>query len=308
MRRLLKVIGSVVLCGAASWAVQGSVTAFPLAPQSGPSAICKGPDGALWFTEEGANQIGRITTTGSISQFTVPTPTAGVGGITTGPDGNLYFTEFKANKVGRFNPTTRQFTEWLLPQASAGPGGVVTGADANLWIMEAQASKIVRMTTAGTFLPAFTLTGGSWPHGPTLGPDGNVWFAEFKRNRIARITPLGKVIEFVLPQLGSNPDTVTTGLDGNIYFTENHANKIGSINFGPLPSRNGTCPPARHNRSASQGPWMGTCTSPKGWAIRSAFYMSAVLRSRKLRCRSPQQHPTKSFRDLTSISGLLRLP
>jgi virginiamycin B lyase len=168
MRRLLMAIGSFVICGAVSWAVQGVITAFPVGQQSVPSAICNGPDGALWFTEEGANKIGRIATNGTITQFTVPTAAAGVGGIATGPDGNLYFTEFKANKVGRFNPNTQQFTEWPLPQALAGPGGVVTGADANLWIMEAQASKIVRMTTAGTFLPAFNLVAGSWPHGPTL--------------------------------------------------------------------------------------------------------------------------------------------
>jgi streptogramin lyase len=210
---------------------QLTITEFPLAPSSSPGAICKGPDGALWLTEEGTNKIARMALDGSINEWTIPTATPGLGAMETGPDGNLYFTEFNANKVGRFNPLTSQFTEWLLPQAASGPGGVVTGADGNLWIMEAQTSQIVRLTTNGVFLPAFNLTAGSWPHGPVLGPDGNIWFAELKRNRIARITTAGTVTEFVLPQANSNPETAAAGGDGNIYFTENQANKIGRIDL-----------------------------------------------------------------------------
>jgi hypothetical protein len=35
--------------------------------------IAAGPDGALWFTEFNANQIGRITPAGSITEYAVPT-------------------------------------------------------------------------------------------------------------------------------------------------------------------------------------------------------------------------------------------
>src|SRR6059036_907923 len=37
--------------------------------RSSPTGITAGPDGALWFTEEGANAIGRITTAGTITEF-----------------------------------------------------------------------------------------------------------------------------------------------------------------------------------------------------------------------------------------------
>ena len=43
-----------------AWAAAGTVTEFPV--KSSPSAITAGPDSALWFTECGAGQIGRIST------------------------------------------------------------------------------------------------------------------------------------------------------------------------------------------------------------------------------------------------------
>jgi virginiamycin B lyase len=51
-----------------------SVTKFPLPnANSLPSGITAGPDGNLWFTETGANKIGRTTTAGVITEFAIPT-------------------------------------------------------------------------------------------------------------------------------------------------------------------------------------------------------------------------------------------
>src|SRR5690242_4839172 len=36
--------------------------------------ISTGPDGAVWFTEADGNYLGRITSNGHISEFSVPTP------------------------------------------------------------------------------------------------------------------------------------------------------------------------------------------------------------------------------------------
>ena len=64
--------------------------------------IAAGSDGNVWFTEQksGANKIGRITPSGTITEYTLPTASAGPTGITAGPDGNLWFTEYSANKIG----------------------------------------------------------------------------------------------------------------------------------------------------------------------------------------------------------------
>jgi streptogramin lyase len=72
----------------------GSVTTFSLGgASSAPASIRPGPDGNLWFTEPGTNQIGRITPDGQITLFAVPTAGSQPMGITAGPNGNIWFTE-----------------------------------------------------------------------------------------------------------------------------------------------------------------------------------------------------------------------
>jgi streptogramin lyase len=59
-----------------------------------------GSDGALWFTEHTANQIGRITTDGNITEMPITTGNHIWGGITSGPDGNIWFSEYSDNHIG----------------------------------------------------------------------------------------------------------------------------------------------------------------------------------------------------------------
>jgi sugar lactone lactonase YvrE len=72
----------------------------------GPSGIALGPDGALWFAETKANKIGRMTTTGRITEFALPFDPSGPnepGEIVAGPDGAMWFTESGVNKIGRID-------------------------------------------------------------------------------------------------------------------------------------------------------------------------------------------------------------
>ena len=74
-----------------------SITEFPLpAGHAEPSGITAGPDGNLWFVENGYNgYIGMINpTTHAISEFATPTASSAPHCITAGPDGNLWFTEY----------------------------------------------------------------------------------------------------------------------------------------------------------------------------------------------------------------------
>src|SRR5438876_4943936 len=70
---------------------------FPLPNRTTPFGITAGPDGALWFTERSSNRIGRITTTGVITEYTIPTANSGPQAITVGPDGALWFTELQGD-------------------------------------------------------------------------------------------------------------------------------------------------------------------------------------------------------------------
>jgi virginiamycin B lyase len=69
------------------------------------NGIAVGPDGNLWFTEQSANLIGRITTAGTISQFGGLTAGAGPDLITAGPNGDphMWFTEFGGSRIGNIH-------------------------------------------------------------------------------------------------------------------------------------------------------------------------------------------------------------
>ena len=58
-----------------------------------PTSITVGPDGNLWFVEDQARKISRITSNGTITQFPVPSAINDPIDITSGPDGKLWFTE-----------------------------------------------------------------------------------------------------------------------------------------------------------------------------------------------------------------------
>src|SRR5271155_2879190 len=82
---------------------------------SKPYIAVEGPDGALWFCENGASKIGRFDPDdGTFTEFALPTPDAAPIGITVGGDGNLWFAEKAANKIGRITPRG-DIAEFPLP-------------------------------------------------------------------------------------------------------------------------------------------------------------------------------------------------
>src|SRR5260370_24115059 len=95
---------------------------------SQPFSITTGPDGALWFTERQANKVGRITTSGAVTEYKV---TFSPYIITSGPDGALWFTEQEGQQIGRIT-TSGVLTEFPL-KSGGGPYAITTGPDGALW-------------------------------------------------------------------------------------------------------------------------------------------------------------------------------
>jgi streptogramin lyase len=194
---------------------------------AGVEGIAPGPDGNLWFTEEGKHQVGRITPAGVITEFSTGI-SGGTGEITAGPDHKLWFSEFSANKIGTITPSG-VVTEFSLP-ASSEPIGITAGPDGNVWFVERGTSMIGRITPSGTITEFPTPTASAEPEGIALGPDGNLWFTERGINRIGRMTPAGASTDFsagITP--GGDVSAITAGPDGNVWFTEPTTQRIGRI-------------------------------------------------------------------------------
>lgn len=151
---------------AGDWIGAVSPSGVPVGKWLTPSAhpniqdLIVGPDKALWFCDfdPTVNKIGRITTSGQITEFTTGLPPkAGVLRMTVGPDGAIWFTESNYHSIGRIT-TAGVITQVQLPAAyNAAPAGIALGSDHNLWITVPGYSAVVRMTLGpACVVPALT--------------------------------------------------------------------------------------------------------------------------------------------------------
>ena len=198
-----------------------------------PRGIARGPDGNLWFTEAQANQIGRVTTLGVITEFLLPMcgPTSSWNpypmDIALGPDSNLWFTENGCGSIGRIT-TSGAVTEFPLPPnpstSNPQPDAIIAGPDGNLWFTEDQTGAIGRIDTSG-FIQEFPGVGAT--QGIASGPDGNLWFSA--RRNIGQLTTDGLSEQFPVPWSPNFATGIASGPDGNLWFADLAGDKIGRI-------------------------------------------------------------------------------
>jgi hypothetical protein len=160
--------------GGAVWANEGThlleinTTTHVATEFSGGSAgfpgIATGPDGNLWMTAEGVDEIVVFNpTTDAATDFS--TAPASPLGITAGPDGNLWFTT-NSGTIGQINPTTGTIAEYAIPHSGSNPVGITTGPDGNLWFTDTgtNAIGVATLTTSQlvvTTEPPSSVTAGS---------------------------------------------------------------------------------------------------------------------------------------------------
>ncbi|HEY2631021.1 MAG TPA: hypothetical protein VGI26_01440 [Solirubrobacteraceae bacterium] len=91
-------------------------TGYSLPNGSGPSDIIPGPDGNMWFANNSEGKVGKVTTSGTITEYAQPAGTGPVR-LASGPDGQIWFTDYNHHKVGAL-PTSGveiEPTEALAP-------------------------------------------------------------------------------------------------------------------------------------------------------------------------------------------------
>ena len=237
--------------------------------QSHPSSIAVGSDGALWFTENARSKIGRITTAGAFTEYTLLNPNHYLpNAIAAGPDGALWFTcsgqTSKQLAIGRIT-TAGAITTYPVVGSTNLPGSIASGFDGAMWFTEAN-TNVGRITTAGaiTEYPVaqtnmggivagpdgamwFTgtnsigriTTGGvatsyavanmDYGTGITLGADGALWYTNATGENIGRITTAGTITEYPLSGDIATPVSITPGHSGALWFTELTGDAVGEI-------------------------------------------------------------------------------
>jgi virginiamycin B lyase len=198
-----------------------------------PSGITSGPDGALWFTDTGNREIGRITTSGSVIEYSTGSPGT-PGDITSGPDGALWF-DNGPNGIGRIT-TGGTVTNIFTDTSINSPNGITTGSDGAMWFTNSTGNSIGRISTSGVVTSSPLPEGSNEPHGITAGPDGALWFTEPASKggsgAIGRITTGGTVTNTFTDTSINSPDGITTGPDGALWYANEGSNSVGRLDPG----------------------------------------------------------------------------
>jgi virginiamycin B lyase len=193
-----------------------------------PYTIINGPDGALWFTELQTGKIGRVTTSGAISESKTIPQGLGKTGLATGSDGALWFTGVAGgvDKIGRMT-VEEAVTLFKEPVEQSFPGAITPGPDLALWFTLAEG--IGRITTGGT-ATAFKVPQATFPIDIIAASDGNLWFTQQGAygtvGHLGRITTAGKSTVFAPISKTSLPNYITEGPDKALWVTDFGTNEI----------------------------------------------------------------------------------
>lgn len=100
---------------------------------SAPVGIAVATDGAAWFAEAGAGQIGRIDRDGDLTEYPLPDTSGTPHAIAADPAGGCWFTLPGTNQIG-FVAADGTIAVTDLPTAESGPRGIAVAADGAVWV------------------------------------------------------------------------------------------------------------------------------------------------------------------------------
>lgn len=184
--------------------LDGKETTYPV--PSRPAQIedlLLGPDGNVWFTTWGASRggvIGKITPTGSITEYSLGLPFGDARGLAVGSDNRIWF----GTNLGSGAITTNG--KVTLYNAGLGGGksvyGLTHGTSGNIWM-------ILHDGSDGATLVRFDKNGQpkSYYNEDTkrvfrlfTGPNGDIWVSEKLTGRIGKLSNNGTIKWFPGPK------------------------------------------------------------------------------------------------------------
>jgi virginiamycin B lyase len=193
-------------------------------PGSRPHDPLAARDGAIWWTGQLANKLGRLDPkTGAMKEYALQTFRTGPHGLKEDKDGFIWFTGNSSGLIGRLDPKTGAVTEYRMPNPAAGdPHTLVFDHDGILWFTVQQGNMVGRLDPAtGEMKLATSPTPKSRPYGMAVNSKNVVFFVDFGANKVASIdAKTMQITEYPLPDAGARPRRIAVGPDDMIWYTD----------------------------------------------------------------------------------------
>jgi virginiamycin B lyase len=208
-------------------------------PGSRPHDPLASKDGAIWYSGQMANVLGRLDpTSGQFKEYPLKTPHSGPHGLVEDKDGNIWYTGNTGQLVGKLDPKTGAVTEYKMPNPEAkDPHSLVFDQSGILWFTLQNSNMIGRLDPKTGEVKLVTApTPKSRPYGILVNSKGIPFTVLFGTNKVARIDPnTMELKEYTLPDAQARPRRLAFTSDDVIWYTDNVGGHLGRLDH-PRPA------------------------------------------------------------------------
>lgn len=263
---------AVLLSGPA----QVSIMQWPLpTPGSRPHDPMVAHDGAIWWTGQLANRLGRLDPqTGQMKEYPV-NPQSAPHGLVEDKDGNVWFTGNFRGFIGKLDPRSGYVKEYPLPDPRArDPHTIVIDHDGIVWFTVQVGNFVGRLDPAtGDIKLAQPPTMNARPYGMAVNSKNQVFFVEFGAPKIATIDNAMHITEYALPAPAARPRRIAITPDDQIWYTDFARGYLGHLDPTSLKVEEFASPSGPKSR-----PYGIVATKGALWYVESGAKPNAVVR------------------------------
>ena len=201
-------------------------------------------DGAIWYTGQMSNRLGRVDPkTGQVREFPLKSPATAPHGLVEDKDGNIWFTGNHISIVGKLDPKTGNVTEYKMPDPKArdphslafAHDGIMVNSRGVPHVVLFGTNKIARVDPQTMEIREYPLPD------PRARPrrmayDGNdvIYYSDFPRGMLGRLDPeTGQVTEWPSP---GGPRSQPYGIvfaKGAVWYSESGTRPNTIVRFDP---------------------------------------------------------------------------
>lgn len=193
-----------------------------------------GTDGALWFTEQMKNKIGRLDPkSGAFKEYSLNLEDSGPHGLVSDREGNIWFTGNFKGYIGKLDPRTGTVTEYKIPDPKGeDPHTAVFDSHDLLWFTLQTANMVGKLDPrTGKIDLKSVPTSDSHPYGILISSKGVRIFCEFGTNKLAKIDPQTmEITEYTLPE-GARPRRIALDAGDRVYITDFSGGNLGRFDL-----------------------------------------------------------------------------
>ncbi len=199
-------------------------------PGSRPHDPLATADGAIWYSGQMANALGRLDPkTGQFKEYHPNVPMSGPHGLVADSAGNIWFTANFKSYIGRLDPGTGIVTEFDVDARD--PHTLLFDRNGMLWFTAQGANKVGRLDPKTGQAKIVTVpTMRALPYGMVIDSHGAIFFDEFGTNKIGRLDPETMAIrEFELPNKDARPRRIAITADDIIWYSDYARGHLGRL-------------------------------------------------------------------------------